>query len=396
MRKKQLLFMIINMNVGGTEKALLNMLEQLPPENYNITLLMLEEYGGFMNQIPRHVTIEYVIDYPGMKELINKPLLHVALRSLKKWELGKFIKASSLYIGSKLLQDRTFLYQTILKDYPQTAKTYDIAVAYAGPMDFISYFVLKKIKAANKLQWVHFDITKIGFNCTFASKMYPYFDKIYAVSKQARNNLVHALPHLEEKTAVFYNLVSAQSVMNQSREGRGFSDPFEGIRILTIGRLSIEKGQDLAIRALDRLIQDGYKVKWYCVGEGSSRKELEKLIAEFDLQEHFILLGSNPNPYPYLAQCDLYVQPSRHEGYCITLNEARCLNKPIVTTDFNGAREQITDGSTGSIVAINEYEIYIAVKQLLDNPALRSNYIKNLANDAKRNATSGIAHKIIF
>ena len=80
-------------------------------------------------------------------------------------------------------------------------------------------------------------------------------------------------------------------------------------------------------------------------------------------------------------QCDIYVQPSRHEGYCITLAEARCLHKPIVTTDFTGAKEQIKDGETGLIVSIDENEIYNAIVKLINNTDLCKKFSDNLAKE---------------
>jgi glycosyltransferase involved in cell wall biosynthesis len=117
------------------------------------------------------------------------------------------------------------------------------------------------------------------------------------------------------------------------------------------------------------------------LGEGPSRKEYEKLIKEDNIQNKFILLGSDPNPYPYIDQCDIYVQPSRHEGYCLTLAEAKCLNKPIVTTNFTGAEEQIINENTGLIVNINEFEIYNAVKKLIINRDLCMKLSKNLTEE---------------
>ncbi|WNF39030.1 glycosyltransferase [Bacillaceae bacterium IKA-2] len=98
---------------------------------------------------------------------------------------------------------------------------------------------------------------------------------------------------------------------------------------------------------------------------------MRKKIKDYNLIDHFILLGSNPNPYPFIKNCDIYVQPSRYEGYCITTMEAKCLNKPIITTDVNGAREQIIPGQTGLIVSIDEEELYKGIKELINNESLR-------------------------
>lgn len=379
--KKKMLFMVINMNVGGTEKALLNMIAELPKDKYDITILMLEEYGGFLSSIPDEVHIKYVKGYKNMKAMLNKPPKEIILDFIKK---GKIIKAFNmvfLHLISKVMKERSIFFKYLLNDYPVIDNEYDVAVAYAGPMDFISYFVLNKVRAKKKVQWIHFDVTKIGFNQNFASKIYSKFDKIFVVSNEAKNKLTNKVPALKGKTEVFFNLVSPQMIHDQVKESNGFNDKFAGLRILTVGRLTTEKGQDLAIRVLGRLINEGYKVKWYCVGEGNARGEYEKLVEEYNLRDKFIFLGADPNPYPYIDQCDIYVQPSRYEGYCITLIEARCLNKPIITTDVNGAKEQIKNMETGLIVNIDENEIYTAVVNLIKNQDLRNKFSANLAKE---------------
>ena len=96
------------------------------------------------------------------------------------------------------------------------------------------------------------------------------------------------------------------------------------------------------------------------------------------MTDDLILLGNQKNPYPYFKQCDLYVQTSRFEGYCLTLAEARCFNKPIVTTDFIGANEQIIDGENGFIVGYNPEELYIKICELIVSQELRENFQSNL------------------
>lgn len=80
-----------------------------------------------------------------------------------------------------------------------------------------------------------------------------------------------------------------------------------------------------------------------------------------------------------MDECDIYVQPSRHEGYCITLAEARYLNKAIVTTNFTGAKEQIRHEETGLIVDVDEDDIYEAIKKLVINQNLCEYFSRNLA-----------------
>lgn len=376
--KKKILFMIINMNIGGTEKALLNLVNEMSPDEYDVTILMLEKKGGFLDSIPEGISIEYVNSKEKIKDLINNP---PHLSSLKYFMNGKFISAFCilfLHLISKLIKDRSLYYKYLLRNYRKSNKNYDVAVAFAGPMELITYFILNKVKAKKRFQWIHFDVTKIGFNENFSSKLYNEFDKVFVVSEDARNKLLNIIPTIKDKTEVIRNIVSPSVIRYKTMENKGFSDNFRGIRILTIGRLTPEKGQDLAINALAKLINEGFNVKWYCIGEGTSRDKYEHLIKYYNLNDNFILLGAKSNPYPYLNQCDIYVQPSRYEGYCITLIEARCLKKPIITTDVNGSREQINNGETGLIVPIDEFEIYNAVKKLILDTSITNTFISNL------------------
>ncbi|EKN69394.1 group 1 glycosyl transferase [Neobacillus bataviensis LMG 21833] len=381
--KKKVLFMVINMNIGGTEKALLNLISTMSKHKYEISILMLERSGGFLNSIPDWVNVEYLDCYKNIRDILNNPPKTVLLDFLKRLKLIKALLFFILYLIAAVTGERSILFKYILRNYSYNNEEYDIAVAYAGPMDLISFFIAFKIKAKRKIQWIHFDITKIGFNAHFATKVYRYFDNIYAVSNEGKNKLINVLPLFKEKIETINNVLSPESLKKMAVNGDGFEDHFDGIKILTVGRLSKEKGQDLIIPVLAKLKQEGYNVRWYCIGEGNARKEYEQLIRDYGYEKDFVLLGSNPNPYPFMEQCDLYVQPSRHEGYCMTLAEAKLFNKPIVTTNFTGAKEQVVHGKTGYIVEFNGDQIFEAVKQLIIDENLRKSIQRNLQKEIK-------------
>ena len=378
---KKILFMCINMNIGGTEKALLTMLNEMDRRKYDITLFMLEEYGGFLNQIPDGIKVMYLKEYKALKKFINDPPQLLAKELIKNRKVIGGLSLLVIYIISKLMKDISIYYKYILRNVDTLNEEYDIAIAYAGPMDFISYFVTNKIKSKKRIQWIHFDITKIGFNINFAKRIYDKFDKVFVVSNEGKDKLINLIPSLKDKTEVFFNIISCKMIEKMSYEGEGFSDDFDGTRILTVGRLSKEKGQDLIIPVLKKLKENGYKVRWYCIGDGPAKKEYEKLVDKLNIKDDFIFLGSKLNPYTYMKECNIYVQPSKHEGYCITLGEARCFNNPIVTTNFTGANEQIVNENTGLVCEINEEEIYKAIKKLLDDKKLYKNIKDNLNNE---------------
>ena len=390
---KSILFMLINMNIGGTEKALINMLHELQKEKYKVTVLLLEKYGGFLNQIPDWVEVKYLDEYKNLKKYINEP----PIKSVKELLIKKeYINAFNFFLSyciSKLKDDISYYYKYLLKEVSDLEE-YDIAVAYAGPMDFITYFIANKIRAKKRVQWIHFDISKIGFNKRFAENMYSKFDKIFVVSEEGKNKLNLLIPSLSDKTEVFFNIISSTLIKNMAENEEGFNDNYNGIRILTVGRLSREKGQDITISVLEKLIKQGYEVRWYCIGEGNMRKELEDMIKNKNLQDNYILLGSKRNPYPFMKECDIYVQSSRHEGYCITLAEARCFNNPIITTNFTGANEQIRNEKTGLIVNFNQDEMYKAIKRIIKDRELRDSIGNNLGKELID--TSGEIEKFSF
>lgn len=379
--KKKILFMLINVNVGGTEKALLNMLSAIPQDLYEITILMLEEYGGFLGYLPKEVHIEYLKGYKRIKYIVNNPPRKVLGYLLKQGEIFSAFCLALLFLISKLRNDRSILYKYVLRDSPGLKEEFDAAIAYAGVTELIAYYVLNKIKAKKKIQWIHFDVTKMRFSKNFACKTFNKFDRIFVVSDEGEKIFTNMLPHLKEKVDRFYNIILPELVTRMADEGVGFEDDFTGVRILTIGRLSKEKGQDLAIPVLAKLKSEGYKVRWYCIGDGSQRREYEQLIKRCDVENDFLLLGTNPNPYPFLKQADIYVQPSRYEGKSIAIDEAKILHKPIVVTNFSTAKDQINNNENGLIVNIDLESIFRGIKKLIDDEELRKSFQKNLQKE---------------
>nr|HBL06653.1 glycosyltransferase [Clostridium sp.] len=300
---------------------------------------------------------------------------------IKKRKYHKILGFFYSYFKSKKSNDRYIYYKNILKSIPMNMKEYDAAIAYAGPTEIIDAYITHKIKAKLKISWVHFDISHHEINKKLYTKLYERFNKIFVVSKNGERILNKQFPVTSTKSQVFNNLVSHELIKDMAQEKIDFDNGFKGIRILTIGRLSKEKGQDLAISVLDKLKKQGYKVRWYCVGEGNDRDEYERLIENLNLRNDFILLGETINPYPYIKASDIYVQPSRHEGYGITIAEAKCLNKPIVITNFIGSNEQIEDGQNGLIAECTLDKICDKIKFLIDNPKVSENFSKALSRE---------------
>lgn len=382
---KKVLFMLHSMNIGGVEKSFLSLLSTIPKEKYEITLLLLEKKGGFLEFIPDWVKIEEVEWYPEIKPLIMQPPHQTIKGYIAEKQWIKVLTFLIAYILSeKIFNNRIFIFHNIFKTIPKHRKFYDIAIAYQGPTETIDYFVANKIEAKQKISWVHFDVSKHSLNTKLFKRLYKKYNKIHVVSEEGKIKLLEKIPTVSTKTKVYSNIINEQTIHKMSKEQVFLDNGYTGVKIVTVGRLVHEKGQDLAIKVLARLRKEGFEVRWYCIGEGKLRAAYEKLIKVHGVEEDFILLGAMTNPYPYIAQTDIYVQPSRFEGYCLTLAEAKVLKKPIVTTNFVGAMEQISDGRTGLIVGINEDEIYNAVKKLICNTQLCIRFSHNLIKEEKQ------------
>ena len=379
--KKKILFMVSSMNIGGVEKSLLSLLSAIPKDKYEITILTLDKKGGFLEYIPNNVKLIEAEWFKYIKPLIMDSPQNIIKRYIKNYEFIKIPSFIYSYFKSKKINDRYIYYKHVLKSIPECKEKYDVAIAYAGPTEIIDAYISHKVKAEKKIAWVHFDISKHKINKKLYNNLYERFDKIFAVSNECKKKLDEIIPAVRNKSEVLFNIVSEDLINEMSESYVDFDDNYKGIKIITVGRLSKEKGQDLAIKALAKLKKDRYDVKWYCIGEGNSRREFEQLIKEYNLENNFLLLGSTSNPYPYIKNADIYVQTSRHEGYCLTLAEAKALNKPIVTTNFIGAYEQIKNNENGIIVSCNENDLADAIRKLIDEKEICSKFSNKLREE---------------
>lgn len=378
--KKKVLFMLSSMNIGGVEKSLLSLLSVIPKDKYEITVLLLKKNGGFINLVPEWIKVIEVNWFKEIEPIILKPPQETIKEFIKKKPIKETLWFLFSYLLSKNRNDRHIFYKYIFKDIPTSREVYDVAISYQGPTEIIDYYIANKIIAKKKISWIHFDVSKHTINLKLYKKLYENFDKVFVVSKEAKEKFIEKdLLKDKEKVSVFKNIISPELIRKMSIDNKFSLDKdYIGTKIVTVGRLSKEKGQDIAIKVLAKLIEKGYKVRWYCVGEGKDKLEYERLISTLGLESSFIFIGQVLNPYPYIAESDIYVQTSRHEGYCLTLAEARCLRKPIITTNFTGANEQINDQFDGFIVGANENELFEKVKYLLENNDRLSFFSNNL------------------
>lgn len=370
---KKILFVSKSMDFGGVEKSLIALLKRIPQDKYNITVLLMRKEGGLLDEIPEWIEVNEI---PNISKSTRLKFMELA-KQMKFLDALKLVYNLLMSMKSKSIYKSYVRYAKIL---PPLKERYDIAISYFNPTAFPVVYTMNNTIASKKIMWIHSDVDTYNDIYEYED-IYSQYDLIYNASNEGKIRFINKFPKLSYKIDTFYNLIDQDELNNLSINGESFEDEFKGIRILTVGRLSIEKGQNLIPQILDKLLKSGKFVKWYCIGDGYLNDELKLKIQEYGLEENLILLGSKSNPYGYIRNCDIYVQPSLNECYCTTVTEAKCFNKPMVITDVNGSNEQIKNNYNGLIVDIDADSILKGIIKLIDKNEVREKFINNLKRE---------------
>lgn len=373
--KKKLLFVLPSLRIGGAEKALVTLLQALDAERYDVDLFLFEQGGDLQSQVPAWINIlpENRVTRALMleirfyfKDLLREKKISAAIARLRI--------SIDAFLRSRLHRRRAFSWR-VISDYMEPLdKHYDTAIAF---LEFwTSFFVMDKVQAERKIVWFHSDYSGARFLPEEVS-YYVRFDRIASITQACRDALVRAIPQLEGRVEVIENLVLPKEARARAEESVPMAwDPAKR-HLITLGRLEIVKGIDLAIRACKILTEKGVPVVWHVFGDGSKRDMLTGLIDELQLRDSFILEGSVPNPLPYLKAAEIFVQPSRQEGKSIALDEAKLLGKAIVVTNYASVSDQITDRETGLITGMEPEQIAGGILELLSDSELRRRLATN-------------------
>lgn len=396
MRKKKILVVMNSMVCGGVETSGLAFLSALPSERYDVTLLLVHKTGALLDQVPSWITVrELPLRPDDRREMLigRRAALREALRRGKLLRVCRsLLRRAYCNICVREPLWRCVEFDVMLNRCFSDDAIYDCAIAYADALQCVA-IVSERVRAKMKLAWFHTEYPDEHIRQEYYQHYYQKFDRLYAVSESLAAKFNARMPDLPKPLEFFPHVIAPADYAAKAVAGTGFVDGYQGLRILSVGRLAEQKGFDLAVAVHTRLIREGFNIRWYIVGGGHAEASLREAIRSESVEKSFVLLGQQINPYPFFAQCDIYVQPSRYEGYCLTVAEARAFAKPIVCTDFAGAREQIVDGETGLIVPCEVDAIYQAVKRLLADSALRQAFSCNLAKT--RVDTTGAVRNLI-
>lgn len=368
---------------GGVTRTLLSYLDGIDYSQHDVTLLLIKPPDASVDLVPPEVSIQqYPSDFHllapragltrahdigGMAETLRYGL------SLAKWKV------------TRNRRDR-MRYFTRLAD--PIAGHYDVAVAYTMMDNFANAVVAYLVEADRKILWCHID-TQLYAKEPMGGMghLYAAFDAINCVGESTLLSFAAKYPDLSERLRVAYNPLDIERIRKLAREPLTLESASQ-ITLCTVARLTYEKGIDLIVEAASALQRDGLDFVWWVVGPPYSHdysQQIRESIDREQLSDRVILIGQVENPYPFMAAADIYVQPSRIEGYCTTTVEARVLHRAIIRTDIPDAREQFEHGVDGLIAPLSAAGIYQAVHELAANKEARDQLSQAVARNPPTN-----------
>ncbi|MHC1693789.1 MAG: glycosyltransferase [Eubacteriales bacterium] len=382
--KKKLLIIGITMNGAGTEKSFLSFAECLDYDKYDVDLILAKKDGLFLPLIPPQINVIEMGKYSELFFLSSKNAPSLLWDTFVKEKPSRLLEIIPYFLWSFISpKNRQVsairMWVKLLRHMAPLDKHYDAAVAYWG--DRTIFYMIDKVKADKKIAWMHFDYNNPKRDDKTYLHYFKQCDSIVNVSETVDGILKQKLPEIADKCTVIENIQNRTLIKRMALEGKSYPDEtFKGQRILTVARITEQKGLDLAIPALARLKREGYKVRWYIIGDGEESyvEKIKSLAVDCDVADTLIFLGTTTNPYPYMRDCTVYAQPSRHEGKPISVEEVKIMCCPIVACNYLSAMEQLDGGKLGLVVPISEDGIYEGLKKLLDDGELRAGFSERL------------------
>lgn len=395
--KKKVLFVLNNFNIGGPQKSLLSLLYNIDFKKIEVDLLILSNSGTLYSYIPKEVNIikspqlsEYALLLP--KGFLKKSLMNLVSRNYLH-SLSAIYSVTMGKLNKKMPIEKQKHWERVSKKIPKITKNYDHAFGVSGGHSIM--FVADCVNASNKIGWIRTDYNVLKRSAKIDSKYFKKMNQILTVSEICREIFVDIFPEEKEKTQVFYNLLPFKMYKNIPADV-GIMNVDTEIKIVTICRLDPNKGLDLAIETLKKLLKHGVNLKWFILGEGSYRSELEDIIQKEGLEESFILLGFHFNTAAFIENADIIVHPSRFEGKSNVVDEAKYLLKPIVATRYNTVNEQIIHEETGLIAEMTSDSIVENILKLIDSPEMVEKLKVNLKfHQAKDDASIEVFDRVI-
>lgn len=381
------------MEIGGAERALLGLLNAIDTNKVDVDLFINQHTGEFMKLIPSKINLlpeisAYSVIEKPITTAIKKRHIGIAFARLLAKVVHKFYSSPlrhyvtpPLFFRKKQRRscDDASIFNLVAKYttplIPSLRKygEYDLAISFLTPHNIVK----DKVLAKKKFAWIHTDYTKVSVDANAEFPVWNSFDNIVSISNDVTNTFTQVFPSLKSKIIEIENILSSSFIKQQASLFEPEEMQGDFIKLCSIGRFCYAKNFEAIPYIAQKLKEKGFNFKWYIIGFGDTTETIENF-AKTKTQDCVILLGKKENPYPYIGNCDIYVQPSRYEGKSVTVREAQILCKPVVITNYPTASSQVKNGLDGIICNLDNESIASAIYDLAQNEEKQieiSNYL---------------------
>lgn len=360
------------MEIGGAERALLGLLNAIDTDRVDVDLFINQHTGEFMKLIPEKINLlpeisTYSVIEKTLVTAIKKGHIGIAVARL----IAKFIHRfhsillplkSPSSLKQRMNCDDYSIFSIVAKCttplLPSLKKygEYDLAISFLTPHNIVK----DKVKAKKKIAWIHTDYATVSIDAKREFPIWESFNHIISISPDVTESFLQIFPSLEKKIIAIENILSPTFIKQQASLFSPKEYTTDCLKILSIGRFCYQKNFE-SIPFIAKILKDrSLKFKWYIIGYGDSSEIIENICGS-QTEDNVIILGKKENPYPYIANCDIYVQPSRYEGKSVTVREAQILCKPVVITNYPTAGSQVVNGVDGMICDMNNQSVAGAI-----------------------------------
>ena len=357
--KIKVLFRLRSLEMGGVPRVVLDLLRNLPKDKFDFTLMLNLYQGELVKEIPEDIKL--IVVEKGREQMSSNPILQKVELAFRRFKLELYDRFPKLLYALKVKEE------------------FDIEIA-SGYAEF-DMVLNSPDKNSRKIGWFHTDVGYDKDEQRVLSRIEKMkrFDFMIFGSKQTRQVIKDLYDVSYPNSTVIYNVIKIDEVLEKA-ELVDYSFNSEVPVFSSMGRLHHRKGYHTLMKAHKRLLDDGFLHKIAVIGGGN---EMENLLAqrkELGVEESFLLLDTQKNPYPYIKASDYFILPTQSESYPLVIGEVMALRKPIISTNVGGIAEMITDGEDGILIKYDEEEMYASMKNFLTNSALVNKIIDGTEN----------------
>lgn len=377
--KKNVLFRSGSLRMGGLERVLIEVLQTIDKEKYNISLIIDDDCGEdniFEKDIPKEIKYYFLKS----QDLIQKTEYYKEKRKKIFYKL-----MYNLYMNLE-----TFIMCRKSKKILKEIGEVDVLIDFdAGASKYI-----EKINAKKKIVWIHNSIPKLKKKKSkierFGKRLKKY-DKVVAICDEMKEELQKIYPKIKEKIIRIYNPFNFERILSLKDNSSELNERQKKLLgneyVLAISRLdTVQKDYETLILAFKELKSKGINKKLYIIGDGPSKKEIENMIIANQMEDAIVLLGRFKNPYIWLNNSEYFIHSSKYEGFGLVLVEAGILNKMVVSSDCPvGPKEILEYGNAGVLFKTGNFkDLATKILKIEENRELKEEYIEKMKKSILR------------